>query len=99
VNDSPSRTKLQADIQAYNNVPAGQADHVNIPALMQTCTEPGIAWAKSSNASISVHGKISKTIPEYCLATRLRLSFAMLPASTPCPRGPTTERGVRRRAK
>ena len=28
--------KLQADIQAFNSVPAGQADQVNVPALMQT---------------------------------------------------------------
>src|SRR6185369_7978732 len=25
--------KVQADIQAYNSVPAGQADQVNVPAL------------------------------------------------------------------
>ena len=31
--------KVQADIQAYNSVPAGQADQVNIPALMQTRAE------------------------------------------------------------
>src|SRR6478672_4644421 len=28
--------KVQADIQAYNSVPEGQADQVNVPALMQT---------------------------------------------------------------
>jgi hypothetical protein len=28
--------KVQADIQAYNSVPAGQAGQVDIPALMQT---------------------------------------------------------------
>jgi hypothetical protein len=27
--------KVQADIQAYNSVPEGQADQVNVPALMQ----------------------------------------------------------------
>jgi hypothetical protein len=31
--------KVQADIQAYNSVPKGQADQVNIPALMQTREE------------------------------------------------------------
>ena len=31
--------KVQADIQAYNSVPAGQADQVNVPALMQTRAE------------------------------------------------------------
>jgi hypothetical protein len=31
--------KVQADIQAYNSVPQGQADQVNVPALMQTCEE------------------------------------------------------------
>ena len=25
--------KVQSDIQAYNSVPAGQADQVNVPAL------------------------------------------------------------------
>jgi hypothetical protein len=43
--------KFQADIQAYNSVPEGQAGQVNVPALMQTREEPGIvifiiAWAK-----------------------------------------------------
>jgi hypothetical protein len=28
--------KVQADIQAYNSVPEGQAGQVNVPALMQT---------------------------------------------------------------
>jgi hypothetical protein len=28
--------KVQADIQAYNSVPEGQADQVNVPALMKT---------------------------------------------------------------
>jgi hypothetical protein len=28
--------KVQADIQGYNSVPAGLADQVNVPALMQT---------------------------------------------------------------
>jgi hypothetical protein len=45
--------KAQADIQAYNSVPQGQADQVNVLALMQTCEEPGtvvfkIAWATKS---------------------------------------------------
>jgi hypothetical protein len=31
--------KVQADIQAYNSVPAGQADQVNVPALMRTREE------------------------------------------------------------
>ena len=31
--------KVQADIQAYNSVPAGQADQVNVPALVQTRAE------------------------------------------------------------
>ena len=31
--------KVQADIQAYNSVPAGQADQVNVSALMQTRAE------------------------------------------------------------
>ena len=31
--------KVQADIQAFNSVPAGQADQVNVPALMQTREE------------------------------------------------------------
>jgi hypothetical protein len=31
--------KVQSDIQAYNSVPAGQADQVNVPALMQTRAE------------------------------------------------------------
>jgi hypothetical protein len=31
--------KVQADIQAYNSVPAGQADQVNVPALMQARAE------------------------------------------------------------
>jgi len=31
--------KVQADIQAYNSVPEGQADQVNVPALMQTREE------------------------------------------------------------
>ena len=31
--------KAQADIQAFNSVPAGQADQVNVPALMQTRAE------------------------------------------------------------
>jgi hypothetical protein len=31
--------KVQADIQAYNSVPAGQADQVNVPALIQTRAE------------------------------------------------------------
>ena len=31
--------KVQADIQAYNSVPAGQADQVNVPALMQAREE------------------------------------------------------------
>src|SRR5262249_30226663 len=31
--------KVQADIQAYNSVPAGQADQVNVPALMKTRAE------------------------------------------------------------
>jgi hypothetical protein len=31
--------KVQADIHAYNSVPAGQADQVNVPALMQTREE------------------------------------------------------------
>jgi len=28
--------KVQADIQTFNSVPAGQADQVNVPALMKT---------------------------------------------------------------
>jgi hypothetical protein len=28
--------RVQADIQAYNSVPEGQADQVNVPALMRT---------------------------------------------------------------
>src|SRR5947209_8195952 len=31
--------KVQADIQAYNSVPEGQAGQVNVPALMQTREE------------------------------------------------------------
>jgi hypothetical protein len=31
--------KAQADIQAFNSVPQGQADQVNIPALMQNRVE------------------------------------------------------------
>jgi hypothetical protein len=31
--------KVQADVQAYNSVPAGQADQVNVPALMQARDE------------------------------------------------------------
>jgi hypothetical protein len=31
--------KVQADIQAYNSVPEGQADQVNVPALMKTRDE------------------------------------------------------------
>jgi hypothetical protein len=31
--------KVQADVQAYNSVPAGQADQVNVPALMQARAE------------------------------------------------------------
>ncbi len=31
--------KVQADIQAYNSVPVGQADQVNVPALMKTREE------------------------------------------------------------
>jgi uncharacterized protein YukE len=31
--------KAQADIQAYNSVPQGQADQVNVPALMQAREE------------------------------------------------------------
>ena len=31
--------KVQADVQAYNSVPAGQADQVNVPALMQAREE------------------------------------------------------------
>ena len=31
--------KVQADIQAFNSVPEGQADQVNVPALVQTCEE------------------------------------------------------------
>ena len=31
--------KVQADIQAFNSVPAGQADQVNVPALVKTREE------------------------------------------------------------
>ena len=31
--------RVQADIQAYNSVPEGQADQVNVPALMKTRQE------------------------------------------------------------
>jgi hypothetical protein len=31
--------KVQADIQAYNSVPKGQADQVNVPALMKSREE------------------------------------------------------------
>jgi hypothetical protein len=31
--------KVQADIQTYNSVPEGQADQVNVPALMKTREE------------------------------------------------------------
>jgi hypothetical protein len=31
--------KVQADIQAYNSVPQGQADQVNVPALLKTREE------------------------------------------------------------
>jgi hypothetical protein len=31
--------KVQADIQAYNSVPVGQADQVNVPALLKTREE------------------------------------------------------------
>jgi hypothetical protein len=31
--------KVQADVQAYNSVPEGQADQVNVPALMRTREE------------------------------------------------------------
>jgi hypothetical protein len=31
--------KIQADIQAFNSVPQGQADQVNVPALMKTREE------------------------------------------------------------
>jgi hypothetical protein len=31
--------KVQTDIQAFNSVPAGQADQVNVPALMQAREE------------------------------------------------------------
>ena len=31
--------KVQADIQAFNSVPAGQADQVNVPALMKNREE------------------------------------------------------------
>jgi hypothetical protein len=37
--------KVQADIQEYNSVPAGQTDQVNIPALMQTREEPGLLFS------------------------------------------------------
>ena len=32
--------KVQADIQAYNSVPQGQAGQVNVPALLKTRGEP-----------------------------------------------------------
>jgi hypothetical protein len=35
--------KAQADIQAFNSVPEGQADQVNVPALMKTREE--LVWA------------------------------------------------------
>jgi hypothetical protein len=35
--------KVQADIQAYNSVPEGQADQVNVPALMKTREELVVA--------------------------------------------------------
>jgi hypothetical protein len=31
--------KVQADIQAYNSVPEGQAEQVNVPALLKTREE------------------------------------------------------------
>jgi hypothetical protein len=31
--------RVQADVQAYNSVPAGQADQVNVPALVQAREE------------------------------------------------------------
>ncbi len=31
--------KVQEDIQTYNSVPEGQADQVNVPALLKTCEE------------------------------------------------------------
>ena len=53
--------RVQADILAYNSVPQGQADQVNVPALMQTREEPGIVFSKLLGheiyyASISIHG-------------------------------------------
>lgn len=35
--------KVQADIQTYNSVPEGQADQVNVPALMKTREELVVA--------------------------------------------------------
>jgi hypothetical protein len=42
--------KVQCDIQAYNSVPEGQADQVNVPALMKTREEPVRALASIKTA-------------------------------------------------
>jgi len=42
--------KVQADIQAYNSVPAGQTDQVNVPALMKTRDELVVALVSLKTA-------------------------------------------------
>ena len=52
---------VQADMPVYNGVPAGQADQVNVLALMQTCEEPELFFHNCMGheiyyASICIHG-------------------------------------------
>jgi hypothetical protein len=60
--------RVQADIQAYNSVPEGQADQVNVPALMQTREELVGALVGLKTAINDANREVQRDI--YALAER-----------------------------
>ncbi len=60
--------KAQADIQAYNSVPVGQADQVNVPALMKTREELVGALVALKTAINDANGEAQRDI--YLLAEK-----------------------------
>lgn len=54
--------KVQADIQAFNSVPVGQADQVNVPALLKTRAELVEALVNLKKAINDANGETQRDI-------------------------------------
>jgi hypothetical protein len=84
--------KVQTDIQTYNSVPEGQADQVNVPALMKTREELVGALVSLKTAINDANGEVQRDIYDLAekKATALFLSGVNTPHGPQPPVHPST---------